>query len=59
MKIPTQIAVSLNVGDNCEEIREWLEKVNAAAHTLNELLANPPDPRITVSIGEPYPVQEE
>lgn len=59
MKISTQFAVSLNVGDNCEEIRDWLEKVNATVQTLNKLLANHPDPRITVSIGEPYPVQEE
>lgn len=55
MKIPKQITVALKAEDNCEEIRAWLDKVDAAAKVLADLLANPAQPRIRVSIEEEGP----
>jgi len=55
MNLPRHITVALKVDDNCEEIREWLDQVDAAAKVLADLLANPPQPHIKVSIEEEEP----
>ncbi len=52
MNLPRQITVALKADDNCDEIREWLDRVDAAAKVLADLLANPPQPHIKISIEE-------
>lgn len=53
MKTIKKITVPLTADFNHNEIREWVEKVSAAATALENLLANPPCPQIIVSLGEP------
>ena len=56
---PRKIVIDLKTTDNCKEVRDWIEKVNAATGALEALLVNPPHPVISIEIdGAPRAVQE-